>query len=317
MVDVPDGLRHCDRLNALRTSACSRTARRAVWGSSIAPGSLTCFTMSQRPRNGPDHLLNGLSTKEAGRLLATIGANALPTSSRHSLGALVFRIVREPMFLLLIAATAIYIVFGDLAEAITLGASVVVIMVIELVQERRTENALEALRDLASPTARVLRDGRWVALDARELVPGDAIQIAEGDRVPADARLAEGALLSLDESLLTGESVPVVRDPSRADLVSGGTLVTVGHAIAEVTATGSRSEMGRIGATLGAIDAPRAPIQREVARIVPRLAIAAIALSVLLVVIRGISEGRWLAAALSGITLAMALLPEEMPVVLS
>ena len=264
-----------------------------------------------------DRMLTGLSTDEAGRRLAMNGANALPTSSRHSLAALLLRIVREPMFLLLIAATAIYIVFGDLTEAITLGGSVVVIMVIELVQEHRTENALEALRDLASPAARVLRDGRWAVIDARGLVPGDAIQIAEGDRVPADARLAEGALLSIDESLLTGESVPVVRDPSCADLVSAGTLVTVGHAIAEVTATGPRSEMGRIGATLGAIDAPSAPIQREVAHIVPRLAIAAIALSVLLVVIRGISEGHWLAAALSGITLAMSLLPEEMPVVLS
>jgi len=259
----------------------------------------------------------GLTSAEAARRLAEVGPNELPSHRRRCLARLVLDIVREPMLLLLLTATAIYLVFGDLAETLTLATFVVVVMTIELVQERRTEAALEALRELASPIARVLRDGSWRQLDARVLVPGDTIQLVEGERVPADARLVDGALLSVDESLLTGESAPVTRDPGRRDPVFAGTLVTSGHGIAEVTATGGRSEMGRIGVGLGTLDVLRAPVQREVARLVPRIAIVAIALALLLVVVRGLTEGRWLAAALSGITLAMSLLPEEMPIVLT
>ncbi|HTJ45184.1 MAG TPA: cation-translocating P-type ATPase [Kofleriaceae bacterium] len=264
-----------------------------------------------------DATLIGLTNEEAARRRATVGANALPEARRRSFAWSVVEIVREPMFLLLIAATTLYVIFGDLTEALTLGASVVVIMAIELVQQRRTESAVRALRELASPTARVRRDGDWVPLDARELVPDDVIQIAEGDRVPADARLVDGAPISVDESLLTGESVPAVRDPARGDLAHAGTLVTAGHAIAIVTQTGARSEMGRIGASIAAIDVSPAPVQRDVMRLVPRLAALAIGLAIVLVVIRGLGEGRWLAALLSGITLAMSLLPEELPVVLS
>ncbi|MCW5805242.1 MAG: HAD-IC family P-type ATPase [Deltaproteobacteria bacterium] len=259
----------------------------------------------------------GLSSAEAARRLAEVGPNALPARRRRRLAHLLLGVVREPMLLLLLAATAIYLVFGDRVEALTLGVFVVAIMMIELIQERRTAGALEALRELASPMARVLRDGTWQRLDAHAVVPGDTIRLAEGERVPADATLAEGALLSLDESLLTGESVPVTRDPARHDAVLAGTLVTAGHGIAEVTATGPHSGMARIAAGLGRPEVQRAPVQREVARLVPRIAIAAIALASTLVIVRGATEGAWLAATMSGITLAMSLLPEELPIVLT
>ncbi|MCX5740987.1 MAG: cation-translocating P-type ATPase [Proteobacteria bacterium] len=153
-------------------------------------------------------------------------------------------------------------------------------------------------------------------IEARALVPGDLIQVTEGDRVPADARLTDGAIITLDESIVTGESVPVQRDPKLGGEIFGGTLMTSGHAIAEITATGARSQVGRIGAALDVVP-PRAPVQREVDHIVPRLAVVAGVLVLGLVVLRGATDGQWLQAVLSGITLAMTLLPEELPVVLA
>jgi Ca2+-transporting ATPase len=262
-------------------------------------------------------MLAGLSTDEATRRFADHGPNAVPSQEARSWAQLVWAIVREPMVLLIIAAATIYVVFGDVVEALALAAAIGAILTIDLVQQRRTETALAALRELASPTARVLRDGAWRVLDARLLVPGDAVQIAEGDRVPADARLVDGTLVSVDESLLTGESVPVVRDPERGDLAHAGTLITSGHAIAEVVATGEHTELGKIGATLKTLDTSTALVQRQITRLVKRIAVVAIALSLGLVLIRGLGGSGWLAAALSGITLAISLIPEEFPVVLA
>jgi Ca2+-transporting ATPase len=232
------------------------------------------------------------------------------------------------MLLLLLVATGIYAAFGDLAEAGALGVSVLAIIGITLLQERRTERALEALRELASPHARVLRDGVWRDLDTRDLVPGDLIHVAEGDRIPADALLRAGAPLAIDESLLTGESVPVLRVPDRnagtlgrpgedGASIFAGTLVGSGNAIAEVIHTGPRTEVGRIGAALGQIELARAPLHREVTRVVRRVAAIALGLSALLVLLHVAAGAGWLAAALAGITLAMSLLPEELPLVLT
>ena len=232
------------------------------------------------------------------------------------------------MLLLLLIATGIYVAFGDLAEAGALGVSVFAIIGITLIQERRTERALDALRELASPHARVLRDGAWSEIDARDLVPGDLIHVAEGDRAPADALLRAGAPLAIDESLLTGESVPVLRAPDRGASALGrpgeegasifaGTLVSSGNAVAEVIHTGARTEVGRIGVALGRIELARAPLHREVSRVVRRVAMIALALCSALVLIHAAAGRGWLEAALAGITLAMALLPEELPLVLT
>lgn len=146
------------------------------------------------------------------------------------------------MLVLLLVATSLYVALGDIAEAAALGCSVLIIVAITLLQERRTERALDALRELASPRARVLRDGQWFDVDARALVPGDVVHIGEGDRTPADGILRSGSPITIDESLLTGESVPVIRTPDAHATSSGvpgepgpgvfaGTLVTSGNAI--------------------------------------------------------------------------------------
>jgi Ca2+-transporting ATPase len=258
----------------------------------------------------------GLTGAEAARRLAAEGPNALPEAERRTLGRVVLEVVREPMLALLLASTAIYLVFGDIREAITLGVFVFVVIGITIVQERRTEHALDALRELSTPRARVLRDASWTVVDARELVPGDVIRLGDGDRVPADATLRTGTPMTVDESLLTGESVPVIALPGEGAL-HAGTLIGAGHGIAEVTATGARSQLGRIGASLRGVGPAKTPLQREMARLVAWCAAIAIALSAALVVIRGLGGAGWLHAALAGITLAMSLLPEEVPVILA
>ena len=150
-----------------------------------------------------------LTGHEAASRLARDGFNELPSAKPRTPWAIAWEVVREPMFLLLIGAAAIYLALGDRREALALVASVGVMIGITFYQERKTERALDALRDLASPRALVLRDGEWRTIAGREVVVGDVLRVKEGDRVPADARLTSATGLAVDESLLTGESVPV------------------------------------------------------------------------------------------------------------
>ncbi|MCC6408603.1 MAG: cation-translocating P-type ATPase [Planctomycetes bacterium] len=272
---------------------------------------------------------NGLSEAEAAVRLAADGPNALQRDEPTSLWRSVFEVVREPMLLLLLSAGGIYLVLGDREEALTLLSFVVVVITITLVQERKTERALAALRDLSSPRALVVRDGRRKRIAGREVVRGDVLVLAEGDRIAADARLFECTHLEVDESLLTGESVPVrkrvggaqVDDPRPGGddqpFVYAGTLIVRGHGLAEVRAIGAKSEMGRIGAALVGLESGRTPLQIEVGRIVRTIAVIGIGLCLALVVVYGLTRGDWLQGVLAGIALAMAVLPEEFPVVLT
>jgi Ca2+-transporting ATPase len=201
-----------------------------------------------------------------------------------------------------------------LREALVLSASIVVVLAITALQERKAERALEALRDLSSPRALVIRDGAAQRIAGAGVVRGDLLLLAEGDRVPADARLVTANELTLNESLLTGESLPVEK---REGLVYSGTLVVKGQGRAEVVATGARTELGGIGTTLAALSPEKTRLERETARIVRIVATFAVALSVLLGAYYVLARGEWLAGILAGLTLAMAILPEEFPVVLT
>ncbi|MEO8079603.1 MAG: HAD-IC family P-type ATPase, partial [Caldimonas sp.] len=282
---------------------------------------------------------SGLSAAEAAQRLADDGPNALPGGQRRSLLSIAMETVREPMFLLLLAAGTLYLVFGDLQEGLTLFGFVVVTVALTLYQEGKTERAIEALRDLTSPRALVIRDGQPQRIAGHDVVRGDLLKLSEGDRVPADALLVSADGVRADESLLTGEAVPVGKREALADeraaaerpadtaraapggedlpTVYAGTLIVQGYALARVTATGARSEIGRIGTALGRIENERSPLQKQTGRLVRNLALLALALSLLLVVVHGLTHGDWLQALLAGIALAMALLPEEYPVVLT
>jgi Ca2+-transporting ATPase len=268
----------------------------------------------------------GLTQAEALARLSRDGANELPQSRPRSILRLVREVVLEPMFLLLVACGAIYMVLGDLQEALMLLAFVFVVMAISFVQQRRSEQSLEALRDLSSPRALAIRDGKPLAIAARELVVGDVVLLAEGDRVPADVQLLVVSNLSVDESMLTGESAAVNKQVGgtdaaqageRADQAWAGTLVTAGTATGCVVATGERSALGRIGKALADIAVQATPIQRETQRVVKWVALVGLGLAAALAVGQGIRSGDWLQGLLAGLTLAMAILPEELPVVLT
>ncbi|HSN33802.1 MAG TPA: cation-translocating P-type ATPase [Ideonella sp.] len=273
--------------------------------------------------------VSGLTQAEAEARLRIEGPNELPGARRRSIAAIALQVMREPMFLLLVAAGALYLVLGNVGEASVLLAFVVMVVGITIVQEQRAERVLEALRDLTSPRALVVRDGERRRIAGREVVRGDVLLLAEGDRVSADAAVLARRNLRLDESLLTGESAPVGKTawdgheaPGRPGgesrpWVYSGTLVVQGTAIAEVIATGARSEIGRIGKALQTLAPEDTPLQRQTRTLVRRLALVALALCAVLVVVYGLTRGDWIAGLLAGITLAMATLPEEFPVVLT
>ncbi|HVY16832.1 MAG TPA: cation-translocating P-type ATPase [Rhodopila sp.] len=292
--------------------------------------------MSQTARTQPGATpgettpLSGLTQAEAAERLRRDGPNALPHAGTRRLPAIVRDVLAEPMFALLLGAGVIYFMLGDRLEALLLLAFASLSVAITVIQEARSERILEALRDLTSPRAMVVRDGKRVRIAGRDVVCGDIVHLAEGDRVPADAVLLETSELQTDESLLTGESVPVRKCPldsgSTADTKPGGddspyvwsgTLVVRGQGTAEVRATGSRSEIGRIGEALQAIEPAPANLTRQTARIVRIAAVGGLACCLAVVILFGLFRGSWLNALLAGIALGMSMLPEEFPLVLT
>ncbi|MCQ4163546.1 cation-translocating P-type ATPase [Tahibacter harae] len=272
----------------------------------------------------------GLGTAEARRRLRSCGPNVLPQDRPHSPLALLVDALREPMLALLATAAGLYWLLGDAAEAAVLGGSVALVVANTVYQAGKTQRALAALRELSSPQARVLRDGRATVCDARELVPEDVILLGPGDRVPADAVLIESAGLRVDESLLSGESVAAEKHSAEttnaaadagtlsAARVFAGTLVVAGQALARVDATGAATSVGRIGAALRDIAPERTPMQREIDRAVVLFAALGLAFCTLVTLAYvGSGRGGWLDALLAGLTLAIANIPEEFPVVLT
>jgi Ca2+-transporting ATPase len=276
------------------------------------------------------HLISGLTEKEAAARLRREGYNEIPSAQKRSFLAIAFDVIREPMLLLLIGGGIIYLILGDIQEALLLLFFVCVVIGITLYQERKTERTLEALRDLSSPRAMVIRDHTTRRIAGREVVRGDIVILSEGDRVPADGIVPACNNLMVEESLLTGESVPVHKlectDESmqmqrpggdQSPCVYSGTLVVSGLGIARIAATGIHTEFGRIGKSLQTIETEDTLLQKETRRFVRNIALVAVALCIILAVVYGLTIGQWLDGLLASITLAMAILPEEFPVVLT
>ncbi len=273
--------------------------------------------------------IKGLSTQEAADRLSSYGPNELPSSRKRSIPGTVLEVVREPMFILLVLSGLIYFFLGDIEEGAMLLSFVLVIIGITVYQEQKTENALTALRNLSSPRALVIRNGEPVRIPGREVVPGDILFVAEGDRIAADAFVFQAINLAVDESILTGESAPVrklpvegppsAREPGGDDqpAVYSGTLVVQGQGLAEVHGTGLQTEMGKIGKALESVDREETALHDEIGRIVTVTALTGLCLCTLIVIVYGITRLDWIGGLLAGITLAMAILPEEFPVVLT
>jgi Ca2+-transporting ATPase len=275
------------------------------------------------------HSPEGLSAAVAAERLRLEGPNELPAAKPKSLFKIAAEVLREPMLLLLLASGAVYLLIGDVEEAVALAASVFVVIGITLYQHTKTEKTLQALRDLSSPRALVIRDGQKKRIAGRDVVRGDLILLSEGDRVAADALIVSEVNLAVEESLLTGESVPVRKTvwdgrsspprPGGEELpaVFSGTMVVKGYGTAIVAATGPRTELGKLGLALRGIDIQSTTLEVETRKLVRVFALVSLALCVTVALVYSLTRGNWLDGTLAGLALAISLVPEEFPVVLT
>ena len=279
--------------------------------------------------------MHGLDLAEVKQRLEQFGPNILDRARPRTVWQLLAETVREPMFMLLLGASGLYLVVGDLAEGGFLSLAAVATIALVLFQEIRSEKALAALRSLAQPSARVIRGGVEVKIPACDLVPGDLLLVGEGQRVPADGRLVGGEVLTIDESALTGESAPVTRMPQSQDgpetsrldpepletletaRLSAGTLVVSGQGVVWVERTGANTALGQIGVSLASIDRSPTPLQQASSRLVGWISGLALVFCLLVVVAYGALRGNWVEGGLAGITIAISLIPEEFPMVLA
>ncbi|MFN0036141.1 MAG: cation-translocating P-type ATPase [Saprospiraceae bacterium] len=272
--------------------------------------------------------LIGLTTAQAAHQRRLFGKNELEATRRHPLLNSLRNIVTEPMFILLGVACVLYFFLGDFTEAMMMFVSILFVAGIEMYQETKSERALEALRSYTRAQVRALRDGKWVELPSEDLVPDDIVAVEEGERIPTDGTLLQQNDLTVDESVLTGESlsvektveeqpIPSTRDQRPTNSLFQGTTVASGKGVFKVTATGARSEFGKLGKSIEAIDAEPTPLQIQIKRFVKQMGIVG---GVAFVIVFGLNfwiENDFWKALLFSLTLAMAILPAEIPVAFS
>lgn len=271
----------------------------------------------------PDHnTIHGLSSEAAQQKLKMEGKNVLPGPAKSDFFSIALAVVSEPMFLLLLGCGTIYFLLGDFKESIIILNIVFVVFIITFYQERKTEKALDALRDLSSPRALVLRDGIRKRIAGSEVVTDDVLLLGEGDRIAADAEILKASNLHIDESLLTGESVAVKKNSNenRRDettKVFSGTMIVKGEGIARVTATGIHTELGKIGKILQQAETEKTRLQKEINQFVKIFALVGFFVCLLVTILYTLNHGKFLDGLLVGLTLAMSALPEEFPMILT
>ena len=257
----------------------------------------------------------GLTKSQVNLLQVQHGFNELAVADKKTVFKLLFRILSEPTFALLLMAGTLYLVIGKIDDTLILFVFIFISVGITFFQERKSEKAIGALKALSSPRAIVVRDGITQRIASRDIVVGDILILEEGDRIPADALLLESHDLLVDESLLTGESEPVKKD--EANHVHAGCMVVRGGSIAQVTAIGMQTELGKIGGSLKQIINLNSPLQDDIEILIKRFMIFGVVLSIIVLIIYGLMHHNWLEGALTSISLTMALLPEEFTVILT
>ena len=235
--------------------------------------------------------------------------------SGPSIGRNLLDVLKQPMLALLVAAGAVNFALADPLDGVVMFSFVLIVIAISAHQTWRTEKALKALRDLTAPTALVIRSGRHERIPSRDVIVGDRIVLNEGDRVPADALLVNSSSLTVDESLLTGESIPVVKSAQGDREVFAGTLIGRGHAEATVVEVGESTRLGAIGQEVKSIGRTKTRLQHRIDRVVLLIGLIAIVVAGLVIVGYGLLRDSWLDGTLIGIASAMSMLPEEFPVV--
>jgi P-type Ca2+ transporter type 2C len=257
----------------------------------------------------------GLTSEAIAQSRAANGRNTVDPELDNGLLVTVKEVAVEPMFLLLVAACTIYFALGQIEEAITLIVALLLVSGISVYQSIRSDKALGALRELSQPQAQVQRNGELVSVPVDEVVVGDSMLIEEGEKVSADGTLDETNDFAVDESILTGESVSVSKPAGES--VFGGTTVVSGSGWLTVTAVGKQTELGRIGRSIGSIQTEKTPLQQQISQFVLRMAWIGAGAFLLVWGINFAQSGSWMTALLFGLTLAMSILPEEIPVAFS
>lgn len=260
--------------------------------------------------------IKGLTSSEARARLEKFGYNDLEADSERSFAKIVYDVIKEPMFLLLLGAGFIYMLMGDIHEALILLGFTIIIILTTVIQEKRTEKVLETLKSLSSPRAVVLRDGKHVRIAGKEVVIDDIVIVSEGDRIAADGIILSAHEFFVDESMLTGESVAVAKNSTDEKSIFAGTMAVSGQCVMKVTAIGSETELGKIGKSLKNIETQLSPLQTQNILLAKRLALIGIALCCIVVLLYIWGGGRLLDGILAGITLAMGILPQEIPVIM-
>lgn len=264
--------------------------------------------------------MEGITSIEAKQKLEKFGFNELQSAKPKNIFSIAFEVIKEPMFILLISCGLIYITLGDYREGIVLLTTIFIIIGITFYQSSKTEKALDELKKLSSPRALVIRDDKEIRIPGREVVVDDLVILNEGDRVPADGTLLEASSLSIDESLLTGESIPLEKNTNTSEdlkKVYSGTLVVRGRGIAKITAIGTNTEFGKIGKTLESLNSSKTRLQKEMKTLIKNLFFIGAGISIGIMLLFYFSRGNLIKSILNGIAAAMAILPEEFPVVLT
>lgn len=260
----------------------------------------------------------GLSDSEVAQRLSQYGFNELQGADKKNIWVIVLEVIREPMFILLIFSSLLYILLGDYREGLMLLSFILVIIFITFYQYQKTERALEKLKNLSSPRAKVIRNQQLIRIPGREVVPGDILSLSEGDRVPADARLLEINNLMVDESMLTGESIAVQKMlNTTGDIgnIFSGTMVVQGRALAEVTETGQYTQLGKIGASLSSLNSSETRLQVEMKKLIRSLLWIGVSISLAVFLAFYLTRGGLVKSILNALSTSIAILPEEFPVV--
>lgn len=274
--------------------------------------------------------LSGLTDAEITKSRFEHGANVLKAKAKRNIFQKVLHVLMEPMFLLLFGAASIYFLVGEVTDGVIMLCCVLFVSGIEFFQEQKTDKALEALNTLSAINIRVIRNGKTVVVGSEDLVVGDLVVLAEGDKIPADGVILETQGLGVNESALTGESAVVhkklvdnSKERFKLNMCYAGCGVTNGSAVIRLTAVGSQTEYGKIGSTLDSIEKVKTPLEKQIGHLIAICTIISLTFCIIVTVVNffynsGLALGdRIVESVLSGITMAMATIPEEIPVVLT
>jgi P-type Ca2+ transporter type 2C len=258
---------------------------------------------------------NGLTTEQVSQSRAQFGSNILTPQKGNNLLATFLRIVKDPMMILLFVATSIYFFSGNVGDGIFLSCAILFQTFISIYQYSRSKNALDKLKDFSQPTCKVIRNGETQKIKSEEVVVGDSLIVEEGSLIVADGKIGQSNDFSVNESILTGESLAVFKDKNAIDpTIYSGTNVTTGLAIVTVTAIGAATKLGKIGKSIENIDEEKTPLELQIANFVKKMAIAGGVVFGVVWIINYMHSHSLLASLLQSLTLAMSILPEEIPV---